>query len=111
MLSLQGAVWGVTGAGRAALVPGGTLTLTLGDAYYFPSLSNLSLPLAVGTPVYAQADSANTYTSYGGVLENHEINGTAYDNISSTTVTLGSLPNVRGGAGSDPARGILPPRP
>jgi hypothetical protein len=38
-------------------------------------------PLAAGTPVYAQVDAVNLATTYGAVLENHEIAGGAYNNI------------------------------
>jgi uncharacterized repeat protein (TIGR01451 family) len=78
----QGLVWGVT----ADLEPGETLTLTVGGAYYKPQYSSVSWPLPVGTVVYAQVDSYNVGTTYGRVLENHEIKGEAYNNISYTTV-------------------------
>jgi hypothetical protein len=34
-----------------------------------------------GTPVYAQVDSARTGSDYGNVLEDHEISGGMYNNI------------------------------
>ena len=37
--------------------------------------------IPVDTPVYTQVDSANTETTYGAVLETHEINDVAYNNI------------------------------
>jgi hypothetical protein len=74
----QGLVWGV----NADLEPGETLTLTVGGAYYKPAYSSVSWPLAVGTVVYAQVDSYNVGTTYGRVLENHEIRGEAYNNVS-----------------------------
>jgi uncharacterized repeat protein (TIGR01451 family) len=79
-----GIVWGVT-VDALPLNPGESITLTVtptGGAYYHAGLSNVSWPLAVGTPVYAQADSAHSHTTYGGVLENHEIVGEPYNNIS-----------------------------
>jgi len=91
MLSSRGMVWGVT-ASALPLNPGQSLTLQINDAYYWASLSNVTFPLALGTPVYAQVDSANANVSYGAVLENHEITGSAYNNISSTTVVAGSAP-------------------
>src|SRR5205823_3566114 len=36
-----------------------------------------------GVPLYAQVDSVNINTTYGAILENHEILGTAYNNIAS----------------------------
>jgi hypothetical protein len=79
-----GIVWGVT-VDALPLMPGESITLTVtssGGAYYHAGLSNVSWPLAVGTPVYAQADSAHSFTVYGGVEENHEIVGGSYNNIS-----------------------------
>jgi PKD repeat protein len=79
-----GIVWGVT-VDALPLNPGESLTLTVtssGGAYYHAGLSNVSWPLAVGTPVYAQVDSAHSFTAYGGVVENHEIVGGPYNNIS-----------------------------
>lgn len=77
----QGLTWGITATALSGLQPGGVLTLTLGDRYYRPSLSQVNLPLAIGTPVYAQVDSFNAQTTYGAVLEFHEIMGAAYNNI------------------------------
>ena len=78
----QGLVWGVT----ADLAPGETLVLTVGGAYYKPQYSSISWPLPVGTVVYAQVDSYNVGTTYGRLLEDHEIRGETYNNISYTTV-------------------------
>ena len=77
--SAQGMVWGVQ---VLPIAPGDVVTLTYGDAYYWPSYSRFSGSLPAGTPVYAQVDSANRDTTYGGVLENHEILGGIYNNIS-----------------------------
>jgi hypothetical protein len=64
-------------------------------------------------PVYVQVDSRNAQTTYGGVLETHEIFGEAYNNISSAISTLGEL-EIDGAArrlrGDDAGRG-LPLRP
>jgi hypothetical protein len=108
MLSSQGLVWGVRSP-ALPLAPNATLTLTMGDAYYFPLLSKFIGNLALGTPVYAQVDSANTNTTYGGVLENHEITGGAYNNISSTAVVAGSAV-PKSPRTQDPTRGKLPTR-
>jgi hypothetical protein len=77
----QGLVWGVTGSARKALVPGASITLRLGDAYYDPEISVYSGALAPDTPLYAQVDSFNPATNYGTVLETHEASGGAYNNI------------------------------
>lgn len=84
----QGLVWGVT-ASAFPLCPSQTLTLTVGDAYYFASDSVVSFPLPNGTPLYAQVDSYNPSTSYGVVRENHELMGLAYNNITSGAVVTG----------------------
>jgi PKD repeat protein len=81
MLGNQGLAWGVTSSALPALTPGGVLTLTLPDGYYQPDYSNVSWPLPVGLPVYAQVDSADALTTYGAVLENHEMVGGLYNNI------------------------------
>jgi hypothetical protein len=77
-LGCAGAVWGVTTAALPQLSAGGTLTLTLNDAYYDPARSDLGTILP-GTPIYVQVDSANVATTYGAVLENHEMLGEAYN--------------------------------
>jgi hypothetical protein len=95
-LSSQGLVWGVT----AVLQAGEVLTLTVNDTYYAPGYSHVSWPLAVGTPVYAQVDSANTATTYGAVLESHEILGQTYNNILGSVVAASTT-----GAPVPPATG------
>ena len=87
-LGAQGLVWGVTGS-ALPIISSGTLTLTLNDGYYRADLSNFSSPLPLGTPVYAQVDSVNLLTTYGGVLESHEVTGGVYNNISSTLSIAG----------------------
>lgn len=80
----EGIVWGVS----VPLLPGEALTLiysTDADApnlYYSAANSHFTGTLAAGTPVYAQVDSAHLGTTYGGVLELHEILGGAYNNVS-----------------------------
>ena len=80
-LTDQGLVWGLT-KDALPLPPGAVLTLTVGDAYFWPTLSQVSWPIPAGTPLYAQVDSTNKHTDYGGVLESHEMvpNG-KYNNI------------------------------
>jgi uncharacterized repeat protein (TIGR01451 family) len=85
MLGSQGLVWGVE-VGTLPLEPGESRTLTVGDASFRAEKSEVSWPLSVGTPIWAQVDSANADTDYGAVLENHEIIGVVYNNIISGTV-------------------------
>jgi hypothetical protein len=111
-LADQGLVWGITSA-VLPLEPGDVITLAVGDDYYVADYSHVTWPLPEGTPVYAQVDSANLDTTYGGVLENHEIVGGAYNNVSSTVSTAGIV-----GVAVPPAEGAsrpalisnLPPR-
>ncbi len=61
-LSSQGLVWGVT----ESIPVSGTLTLISGGRYYSEKHSHFSGTLASGTEVWAQVDSVNLNTSYGG---------------------------------------------
>jgi hypothetical protein len=90
-LGSQGLVWGVTADLLPALVPGGIITLTVGDAHYWPSHSRVSWPLAPGTPVYAQVDSLNSATTFGAVLESHEMIGEDYNNIDVERVSAATV--------------------
>jgi hypothetical protein len=100
MVGDQGLVWGV----EADLAAGEVLTLTVGDEYYSDEYSNISWPLAVGTPIYAQVDSANAETDYGAVLEDHEITGEPYDNVAGPFASIADTDGagVRGGEVSWP---------
>jgi hypothetical protein len=80
-LGSQGLVWAITQDVLWRLAPGGALTLNVNDAHYVRELSSFSGSLPVGTVVYAQVDSYNPKTTYGNVLEEHEITGGAYNNI------------------------------
>jgi hypothetical protein len=91
MVGDHGVVWGVTADALPALAPGGTITLTMGDAHYWPEYSSFPDSLAPGTPVHAQADSTDHATTYGAVLESHEIDGGPYNNISRATSTAALL--------------------
>ena len=96
-LADEGAVWGVT----VTLHVGEVMTLTVGDAHYDDQLSSISWPLLAGVPVYAQVDSANTGTTFGAVLETHEILGGPYaNNLGSQVVTLAASAAARGVAGA-----------
>ena len=82
----QGIAWGVTD-----VIPvNGVITLTLDSAYYDPGESNFTSPLTIGTSVWAQVDSVNLLTTYGGVLESHELVGGTYNNIANTLSVAGS---------------------
>jgi hypothetical protein len=77
----RGIVWIVTDP-ALPLLSDGTITLTVGDVYYRPSLSSFSGSFPVGTTVYAQVDSVKRGTVYGAVMEDHEaIPYTTYNNI------------------------------
>jgi hypothetical protein len=108
-LAGQGLVWGVT----MPIPAGDTLTLTIGDPYYSAFHSRFTSSLAAGTPIWAQVDSVNLNTSYGGVLELHEINGGAYNNLKSIPLAVDLMP-ADAPAGTDslpPASSHeLPPR-
>ncbi len=113
----EGLVWGVT-ADALPLAPGDVITLTIGDAHYWPDYSKFSGSFPAGTPVYAQVDSANTNTTYGAVLENHEITGGPYNNISGPVYPTNAIGEVPAEAelpvtGDHPPASSrnLPPRP
>jgi hypothetical protein len=65
--------------------------------------------LLAGTP-YVQVDSANVNTTYGAVLENHEILGAPYNNIGGPVYVTGGI-GEEPGEGKLPGGGALPPRP
>jgi len=116
-LCSQGIVWGVTAA-ALPLEPGRMITLTISDAYYWPEHSNFSGPLPAGTPIYVQVDSANVDTTYGAVLEGHEIVGGPYNNISGPVFSVLSTMSEEPVAGSSAPSNLppasshrLPPRP
>jgi uncharacterized repeat protein (TIGR01451 family) len=76
----RGASWGVIDD-ALPLAPGARLTVSLGDIYYRPLLSNPGDAVAAGTQLYAQVDSFNSNGANGAVLETHEREGAAYNNI------------------------------
>jgi uncharacterized repeat protein (TIGR01451 family) len=86
--STHGAAWKVS----TRLAPGETLTLTLEDIFYDTENSRFPETLAVGTPVYAQVDSANTGTDYGVVLEIDEIKDEPYNNIVGPVLSAARFP-------------------
>ncbi len=107
-LSSEGLVWGVT----EDIAIGGELTLMLGDAYYVAAESNFSGSIAEGTAVYAQVDSAHGGTTYGAVLELHEITGGVYNNILGAVVSaISDAPDSFAPEdGVTDNAGLLPPR-
>jgi PKD repeat protein len=105
-LAEEGLVWGV----EADLAAGAALTLTVGGDFYWAAYSAVDWPLAAGTPVYAQVDSANADTTYGGVREDHEITGGPYNNVLSTTVAAGGASAPAVAVEGLPASTDLPPR-
>ncbi|HEU4322772.1 MAG TPA: Ig-like domain-containing protein [Roseiflexaceae bacterium] len=86
----SGITWGVT-AGGLPIPPNGRLTLRVGDQFFRADQSRYAATIPAGTPIYAQVDSANALTTYGGVLESHERDGAAYNNIASATVSGGGV--------------------
>jgi hypothetical protein len=115
--SAKGIVWGVVISPAMPLASGSVLTLTYGGADCWLDLSNYGM-IPVGTPVYKQVDSANTETTYGAVLETHEINDEAYNNIlgpvmSTLSITEDELPNTEPRIASNPdtTSDRLPSRP
>ena len=85
--------------------PGDVITLTVGGDYYATEYSDVSWPLAEGIPVYAQVDSWKGQSTYGAVIETHEITGGAYNNITGPVLSTASV----GGATTPPAQGSAAP--
>lgn len=84
-LAGEGLVWGVT----QTIPAGGELALTIGDVYYSTLYSGFSGTIPPGTPVWAQVDSVNLNTTYGGVLEGNE-----HNNISGPVPAAATTANV-----------------
>ena len=118
LLCSEGAVWGVEGT-VLPLAPGGAITLTVGGDYYWEEYSNFPGALSAGTPIYVQVDSADVETTYGAVLESHEMVGGPYNNVMGPVLsTPGTLRGGRAGPESPAGEGRpptsirrLPPRP
>ena len=81
-----GLVWGVSGA-ALPLGPQQTLTLSLNDGRFVSAESGIPARIPAGATIYAQVDSANAQTRYGGVFETHGVNGGPYNNISAIALT------------------------
>jgi uncharacterized repeat protein (TIGR01451 family) len=82
-LGTEGMFWGIT-EDLLPLNPGETITLTYNDAAYLADYSRVSWPLPAGTPIYIQVDAYDADTTYGAILESHEITGAPYNNIATT---------------------------
>ncbi|MFO7680551.1 MAG: hypothetical protein R6X34_10915 [Chloroflexota bacterium] len=88
-VAAEGLAWGFTDM----LAPGEVLTLTYSTApgaandYFVAEESLYNGTLPVGTPVYAQVDSAHAGIPTGAVLELDELPGGVYNNIYGTTAT------------------------
>ncbi|GAA5526302.1 hypothetical protein Hgul01_00074 [Herpetosiphon gulosus] len=79
-IGLFGMAWAIP-TNAPVLAPNATLTLISGGQYYRSDLSFVPPgQLSAGSRIYAQADSFGL-TSYGAILETHEINGGTYNNI------------------------------
>jgi hypothetical protein len=104
-LASEGLVWGVT----QTLPAGGELTLTIGDAYYSTLYSGFSGTIPLGTPVWAQVDSVNLNTTYGGALESNETNNISGPVLAATGPVGAMVPSATSDA-RPIATGNLPPR-
>jgi hypothetical protein len=105
-------VWGVT----RGLAAGEVLTLMLGDPYYWADYSHVAWPLSISTPIYAQVDAVDLDTTYGSVLEGHEMRGGVYNNVGGPVyvqagVAGGAPPEGSAPGVGDGGAGQLPPRP
>jgi hypothetical protein len=105
IVGTQGLVWGIPGA-ALPLAPGATLTLRIGDAYYRPEYSRQTKPIAKGMLLFAQVDSFDAATTYGGVLEAHEADGSPYNNISNAPAQDQVLPANSAPAADIPASDV-----
>jgi hypothetical protein len=82
----EGLTWGIP-AEALPLDPGEVISLTYSNdptapnLYCRAELSSFPGSVTEGTPVYAQVDSWHPDTTYGAVLENHEMAGGNYNNI------------------------------
>jgi len=106
-LGNEGIAWIVTEP-ALPLEPGGVINLTIGDAYYRPSLSNFPGSLSAGTTVYAQVDSANGDTAYGAVLEIHEAFSIPYEPLPSMEYNniAGPVISTTSAAGKRPVKSL-----
>lgn len=90
-LGEHGLAWLITG-GDLPLAPGASLILSIGDARYRADYSAIGGVIAAGTLIYAQVDSWNGTAPYGAVLEAHERDGGAYNNIAGSVAASDMIP-------------------
>ncbi len=107
-----GLAWGIP-ANLTPMESGDIITLTFGDAYYYPEFSAVTWPLTASLSIYAQVDSNNPATTYGAVLEDHEAYEGTYNNVFGP---VSSQPGMRILYPASPrvrpaSPGALPPRP
>ncbi len=69
--------WGIT----TSFAPGESVTLLLEVASASAMHSTHSGEIPTAVPLYVHVDSFNLDREFGGVLERHEVDGTAYNNI------------------------------
>ena len=77
----EGLVWGVT---TLPLQTSQVVTLSIDHLAYRADLSHFTTPLIAKGMVFAQVDSVNLDSDYGGVFEGHELTGGVYNNINGT---------------------------
>jgi len=123
MVAEHGAVWGITWSGSPhsppdpaqqalPLEPGEAITLTAGGDYYWPVYSDVRWPLAAGTVIYTQVDSASAGTTYGAVLEGDEGNNVGGPlSLAGASWHRSFLPADGGAVAGDVRQTELPVRP
>jgi hypothetical protein len=87
-LGSQGLAWVVAADVFSTLEAGAVHTLTVGSADYRADLSQISWPLPSDALIYAQVDSFDASSTFGAVLESHEIDRVRYNNISGPVLPL-----------------------
>jgi len=110
----QGIAWAITNLLDPAtqplpLLPGQSFTVAFRDALMVADYTWIAFPLPAGAPVYAQVDSANDLTDYGGVLETHEARGGPYNNVFGPVYVAGEPLRNASQSAPLPAGRRLPP--
>ena len=105
----EGLAWGIEES-ALPLAAGETVTLIFGDAFYQPGFSNFSGVIPAGAQIYAQVDAANVGSSYGAVLETHEINNEPYNNILGPLTTSVTILLQQSVTNDEPSNNFLPIR-
>ncbi len=99
-IAAHGAVWGVTDN----IPVGSTLTLTVGDKYYYANESS-NPPFPVGVPAYTYIDSINYNTDYGNIRELDET-----DNLFGPVISTAGADAILPLNGEAPSAAELPGR-